>query len=89
VAGLAAVAEAEGRLERAARLFGTAEALLETTGTHLAAADEAEWERNVAAVRAQLDGAAFAAAWAEGRARDPEAAVAELLDELGEAQGAA
>ena len=42
--------------------------MLETTGTRLIAADRAEYDRNVAAVRAQLDEAAFAAAWAEGRA---------------------
>jgi tetratricopeptide (TPR) repeat protein len=83
LAGLAAVAGAEGQLEWAAQLFGAAEALLEATGAHLAAADRAEWDRNLAAVRAQLDEAIFAAAWAEGQARDLDATVAELLVELG------
>jgi hypothetical protein len=68
LAGLAGVAGAEGQPERAARLLGAAEALLEATGVRLIAADRAEYDRNVAAVRAQLDEAAFAAAWAEGRA---------------------
>jgi tetratricopeptide (TPR) repeat protein len=82
LAGLAAVAGAEGQLEWAAQLFGAAEALLEATGAHLAAADRAEWDRNLAAVRAQLDEATFAAAWAEGQAWDLDATVAELLVEL-------
>ena len=68
LAGLAGVAGAEGQPERAARLLGAAEALLEASGTHLIAADRAEYDHNVATVRAQLDEAAFAAAWAEGRA---------------------
>ena len=67
VAGLAGAAGVVGQPERAARLFGAAEALLETTGAQMAGVDRAEWDRYVAAVRAQLDEAAFAAAWAEGR----------------------
>lgn len=84
LARLAGVAEAEGQPERAARLLGAAEALLQASDTHLGAAGQAEYDRIVAAMRAQLNEAAFAAAWAEGRARDLEATVAELLAELGE-----
>jgi predicted ATPase/serine/threonine protein kinase len=65
--GLAGVAGAEGQPEWAARLFGAVEALVEATGDHLAAADQAEYDHNVATVRAQLDEATFAAAWEEGR----------------------
>ncbi|MEK7324349.1 MAG: hypothetical protein AAB217_03720 [Chloroflexota bacterium] len=43
----------------AARLFGAAEALLDAIGAPLAPADRAEWERDAAIVRAQLDEAAF------------------------------
>jgi hypothetical protein len=89
LAGLAGVAEAEGQPERAARLLGAPEALLEASDTHLGAIGQAEYERIAAAVRAQLDEAAFAAAWAEGRARDLEATVAELLAELGESETSA
>ena len=39
----------------------------------------AEYERGVAAVRAQLDAPAFAAAWADGRALRLEQAIAEAL----------
>jgi len=65
LAGLAAVARPP---ERAARLFAATEALLDVVGVPLSPADRADWERDVAAVRAQLDPAAFASAWLEGRA---------------------
>jgi hypothetical protein len=81
LAGLAGVAGAEGQLERATRLFGAAEALLEAAGAHLAAVDKSEWDRNVAAVRAQMDEVAFAAAWAEGREMTVKQAIAYGLEE--------
>jgi tetratricopeptide (TPR) repeat protein len=63
-----AIAAGEARqLERAARLFGAAEGLLEAADESLSVTDQAEWDRTVATVRAQLDAAAFEAAWAEGR----------------------
>jgi hypothetical protein len=40
---------------------------VDATGDHLAAADRAEYDHNVATARAQLDEATFAAAWEEGR----------------------
>ncbi len=82
LAGLAGIAGVEGQSERAARLFGAAEALLEAIGSNLAVADQAEWDHNVAIVRNELDKETFAAAWAEGRAQCRDATVAELLVEL-------
>jgi hypothetical protein len=52
---------------RAAQLFGIVEALLNDVGTRLLQADNIEYERNLAAVRSQLDETTFAAAWATGR----------------------
>jgi non-specific serine/threonine protein kinase len=77
IAALAGVAGGEGQLERAARLFGAAEALREAIHIGPAAnyPDRLEYDRYVAAVRAQLDEAAFAAAWAEGRAMTLEQAI--------------
>ena len=46
----------------------------------LAPADRADHDRDVAAVRAALGEAAFAAAWAEGRAMTMEQAIAEALN---------
>ena len=44
----------------------------------------ADYERSVAAVRAQLDEATFAAAWAAGHALTLEQAIAEALEPLPE-----
>ncbi|HSH82550.1 MAG TPA: tetratricopeptide repeat protein, partial [Herpetosiphonaceae bacterium] len=79
--GLAAVAAARGRTREAVRLFGAVEALLEQLGTSLERNERADYDRYVAAVRTQLDQAAFAAAWAEGRAMSYKQAVALALEE--------
>jgi predicted ATPase/DNA-binding XRE family transcriptional regulator len=69
-----------GYAERAARLFGAAETLLEQIGASLQAADLADYERNLAAVRSQLTERKFAAARQEGRAMTPEQAIAYALE---------
>jgi predicted ATPase/DNA-binding SARP family transcriptional activator len=74
--GLGAVAGTLGQAERAARLFGHAEALIEAIAYAFSAADVAQYERDVAVARAQLDEAAFASAWAEGRAMALDEAIA-------------
>jgi non-specific serine/threonine protein kinase len=65
---LAAVEAAEGQLIRAARLFGAAEAWWLACGAVRYAPEQATYERDIANLQAQLDEAAFASAWAEGRA---------------------
>jgi len=77
--GFAGVAGEMGQPVRAARLFGAAEALRETIGLSRQSDERAIYDRSVAAVRAQLEEAAFAAAWAEGRAMPLEQAIAEAL----------
>ncbi len=42
-------------------------------------ADRVEYERHLAALRTQIDEPTLAAAWAAGRARSPEQAIAEAL----------
>jgi hypothetical protein len=59
--------------------LGAAETLRETLGTPPLSFQRAPYERGVAAARAQLDPAAFAAAWAAGRALTPEQAIEEAL----------
>jgi tetratricopeptide (TPR) repeat protein len=81
LASLAEVAEALEQPVRAARLWGTAEALHATTGASLSHADRARHEHSVAAVRAQFDEAPFAAARAEGRAMTLEQAISDALGE--------
>ncbi|HEU5101084.1 MAG TPA: tetratricopeptide repeat protein [Roseiflexaceae bacterium] len=68
-------------LERlwAAQIFGAAEALREMLGTPPLSFQRAPYQRGVAAARAQLDAAAFAAAWSAGRALTLEQAINEAL----------
>jgi non-specific serine/threonine protein kinase len=68
ITGLAGIARAEGEPARAARLLGAAAALREATGTVLFPAFQSEYEREVAAVRAQLGASTFESAWEEGQA---------------------
>jgi non-specific serine/threonine protein kinase len=87
--GLASVAAAEcqperGRqtAQRATQLFGAAEALREVASTPVPPYRRADYDRDIAAARAQLDQAAFATAWAEGRAMTMEQVVAYALDTI-------
>ncbi len=77
---LAVIAGSSGEVERAVRLFGAAEALLEAIGArataaHLPAYDA--YEAAVARLRTALGEAAFEAVWAAGGALSVEDAVAE------------
>jgi predicted ATPase/class 3 adenylate cyclase len=80
LAGLAGVAGMVRQPERAARLFGAAEALGEAFDQPWLRGHRIEWERNVVTARAQLDEATFAAAWAAGQAMTPEQAIAYALE---------
>jgi predicted ATPase/DNA-binding SARP family transcriptional activator len=80
--GVAALACGDAEMERAARLFGAAEAAHEAVSAPpLMAFLPAGREAAVALVRGALAPAAFATAWAQGRALPLEAAVAEALRE--------
>ena len=82
--GLAGVATRRGDPERAARLFGAAEALDEAASvTPSFPPTQALYERDLANTRSKLDAQTFAAAWAEVRAMTPQEAVAEALTENG------
>ena len=81
LAGLAGVCGATKRPDRAARLFGAAEAIHQAIGARMQTADRLDFEQNIAAVREQLDEATFEAAWEEGRSMTLEAAVAYALGE--------
>jgi DNA-binding CsgD family transcriptional regulator len=70
--GAAGVAVSQGQPERAARLLGAAEALLDRIGARISASNQADRDRTLAAVRAGLDEATFAAAWEAGWASPPE-----------------
>jgi non-specific serine/threonine protein kinase len=80
---LAALARRGQQHERAIRLLGAGEAFCETLGARPPVAIDVEYERTVAEGRAALGEAAFAAAWAEGRAMSLDEAVEYALGEEG------
>ena len=65
--------------QRAARLFGAAEAARERIGAPLPPGDRPMYDRHLAQARADLDETAFDAAWVEGRALSLDQMVAEAL----------
>jgi hypothetical protein len=78
---LAILAGREQQLERAIRLLGAEEAFCETLSARPPVAVASEYERTVAEGRAARGEAAFAAAWAEGRAMSLEQAVGYALND--------
>jgi hypothetical protein len=79
--GLAALAAAEGRHERALRLASAAAALRAAMGAPLPPPARARHERILVRARQALDAETLAAAEAAGRAMTPEQAVADALGE--------
>jgi hypothetical protein len=76
---LASLAAAQQNPERAARLWGVAEALREATATPLPQNECPRYEKLVNAARAQLDAPTFRAVWHSGRAMGLEEAVTYAL----------
>lgn len=72
---------AQGQPERAARLFGAVEVLREVIGAPLQPSEQAEYERNRAAVCATLGHEAFSAAWAAGRKMSLEEAIGQEVSQ--------
>jgi tetratricopeptide (TPR) repeat protein len=65
----------EKDFQRAARLFGAAEAMREPVDSKIDLVDQSEYKRQVVVVREHLDDAAFTTAWAEGRGMPIEQAI--------------
>ena len=78
---LASVAVMDKKLERAARLLGTAEALRQSGGVPIFPYQIADYERTLKLLRTQVNEATFAAYWAEGRAMNVKQAVQYALGE--------
>lgn len=78
--GVASIACSGGHPARAARLFGAAAALREAIGAPIPPSECAAYDCWLAGSRAQLGDAAYAAAWALGRALPLEQAVALALE---------
>jgi len=69
------IAKIQERAERAARLFGAAEALREKINIPMSPPERVEYEKEVADLRAGMDEKAFTSLWAEGRALTIEKAI--------------
>jgi predicted ATPase len=81
---LAGWAAEEGRMERAARLFGAAASLREACHIAIRPAERADYDRHLAAARDTLGEAAFAFAWAAGQALPLDEVVIEALEDAGQ-----
>ncbi|MGZ9222732.1 MAG: tetratricopeptide repeat protein [Anaerolineales bacterium] len=79
--GFAAISTGMNQPERAAKLYGAAQALFETTDYRIPPFDRAEFDRRIQMARDQLGEAAFEALAAEGRAMTLEQAIAYALED--------
>ena len=77
---LAFVVKAQEEDQRAARLFGAAESLREHINIPMNPPERIEYDREVNDLRASMEEAAFAKAWAEGRALTMEQAIEYVLE---------
>jgi predicted ATPase/class 3 adenylate cyclase len=82
--GLAWVAGVQRQYERAARLIGAAENLRATIDAPIPPAERAEYEQNLAAIRAELGPEAYLAAYAAGQAMPLKQTIAYALGEKSE-----
>jgi len=67
--------------EQAARLWGAAEALRQSSNSELFPYQKPDYDRNLDFLRSHLDGTALAACWAEGRAMNVKQAVENAFGE--------
>ena len=77
----AALALAQAQPERAAQMWGAAEAFREAIGSPLPPSERARYDRQVAQARAAAGEEVFAAAWEQGRAMSLEQAIQYALEE--------
>jgi predicted ATPase/DNA-binding SARP family transcriptional activator len=81
VAGFAAIAVAQGKFERAAKLMAAVETQLSSIGIRLLFMDKIEYERNLTLLRTQLDQKIFHKFWAKGKTMSLDEAIAFALEE--------
>lgn len=84
--GLAVVKQRQGEADRAARLFGAAEAHLDGAEPWSLRRLWVERDQNLAIGRTRLEAPVFAAAWAEGRAMTLEQAMAYAMSDVSDPQ---
>ena len=79
---MGALAAAQGRMARAARLLGAADNLCEELKRPLSPSDRPRYEQAVACVQNALGESQFQRLWQEGRALGAAEAVAEALNDV-------
>ncbi len=79
LSGLAEVAAAQGRAERAGRLLGAAKALAPRPVNFFSETSRIDLDQDIAQARAHLNQAAFEAGWAAGQAMTQEQAISYAL----------
>lgn len=75
------IAKAQEQPERAAKLFGAAEALREKINIAMTPQERSEYDREIADLHANMDEKVFGSHWAEGRSLTMEQAVDFALEE--------
>jgi tetratricopeptide (TPR) repeat protein len=88
LAGIAGVFGVRREWQRAARIFGYAEALIETTGTAMWPSNVNDYRKNVASAKRHAPEDDFIEAWREGRGLSLEAALALVAGEAPTPEGA-
>jgi tetratricopeptide (TPR) repeat protein len=78
--GLSAVASGMQQPERAAKLYGVAQVVMETTNSRISPAHRAEFDRHIQIAREQLGEATFQALASEGRTMTMEQAIEYALE---------
>jgi hypothetical protein len=79
--GLAEVAAAQGRAERAGQLLGAARMLSPLPANFFSEASRIDIDQGIAQARMHLDQAAFEAGWAAGQAMTQEQAISYALQD--------
>jgi hypothetical protein len=83
IEGFAMLAGIQSESNRAAQMFGIADALRGSLGVAQAVSfSSTEYERQIAATRTQLNDEAFTTAWSAGRGMGTEQAIAYALAKL-------
>ncbi len=81
----ALLAHIRGKNERAARLFGAAEALREKIGIPMTQPEHVEYQGQVAELRSSMDERAFTSGWTAGRGLTMDQAIRFAVQETGAA----
>ena len=81
LAGFAAIAVAQGKLECAIQIVSAVEIQLDLIGIRFLQVDNTEYERNLAYLRANMDEKALAMFWAKGREMSFDDAIAFALEQ--------